>query len=288
MGIPIRALGHGLDVSQLKFVDGITAPASSPDPIIYRVADVIYFRDADGIVHPLVVGADGAGVVTVAAAASPYAVQATDRILLVDTTAGAVTITLPSAGGPFAARPLLVLDAKRQFGTNACTISGNSNNINGAATLVLNSTDAGAQLFWATPTWRALVQGSAAALVTFAAVNAALAAANADINVNGQKITGMASGADPGDAVAFRQTQVTALTLVAGTKTVNTGITILASSKVFLQMRTPGGGGNGVQYKVTGLTVGAPGTGAFTVTAVDTAGALVNTDVSVLDAFIFN
>lgn len=70
--------------------------------------------------------------------------------------------------------------------------------------------------------------------------------------------------------------------LIAGTKTLAAGITISASSKIFLQVVTPGGT-MGTHYKLTGVTTGAPGVGAFTVTAVDTSGSLVNTDTSTLN-----
>jgi hypothetical protein len=82
--------------------------------------------------------------------------------------------------------------------------------------------------------------------------------------------------------------QTGTLTLVAGTKTINTGVTITSASKIFLQPNTPSGGTQGVKYKVpdAGLTVGAPGTGAFIVTAVDNAGATVATDVSTVNYLI--
>jgi len=77
------------------------------------------------------------------------------------------------------------------------------------------------------------------------------------------------------------------LTLVSGTKTINTGITITASSRILLQMTAPGAGALGDKHKVTGKTVGGPGTGAFTVTAIAAAdGTTVATDVSVHDYVI--
>jgi len=82
--------------------------------------------------------------------------------------------------------------------------------------------------------------------------------------------------------------QAGTLTLVGGTKTVNTGITITAASKVFLQLNTPSGATQGVKYKVpdASLVVGGQGTGAFTATAVDNTGAAVATDVSTLNYLI--
>lgn len=85
-------------------------------------------------------------------------------------------------------------------------------------------------------------------------------------------------------------TGVGTATLVAGTVVVNPGVAITASSKITLTLNTPGGATNGSQYKVptAGRTVGAAGVGTFTVTAVDTAGATVATDVSTLDYAIHN
>jgi hypothetical protein len=82
--------------------------------------------------------------------------------------------------------------------------------------------------------------------------------------------------------------QAGTVTLVAGTKTVNTGITITSSSKVFVSLNTPGGGTQGVKYKVpdASLVVGGPGTGTFIVTGVDNAGATVATDVSTINYLI--
>ena len=82
-------------------------------------------------------------------------------------------------------------------------------------------------------------------------------------------------------ALPTAKIQTGSLTLVAGAKTLAAGITITAQSKVFLQMSAAGAGALGAAYTVDGLVVGAPGTGAFTVTAVDAAGAPVATDISV-------
>lgn len=81
--------------------------------------------------------------------------------------------------------------------------------------------------------------------------------------------------------------QTGSATLVAGVKTVNTDITITASSKVYLQLVTPGGT-MGAHHKVGTLVVGGPGTGAFTITAVDASGTLVNTDTSVFNFLIMD
>lgn len=82
--------------------------------------------------------------------------------------------------------------------------------------------------------------------------------------------------------------QTGTLTLVAGTKTVNTGLTLTAASKVYLQLNTPSGGTQGVKYKVpdASLVVGGPGVGAFTATGVDNTGATVATDGSTLNFLV--
>ncbi len=76
---------------------------------------------------------------------------------------------------------------------------------------------------------------------------------------------------------AFRTVRVT---LVAGTDNV-VDVNMTANCRFSTGMVTPGGGGNGVQYKCVA------GVGSFDVTAVDAAGALVNTDVSVVDVTVY-
>lgn len=152
-GIGPRNMGHGLTVSQIRYADGTVAPPSSPDPILYRKGLQLFMRDTLGIEHPVAVGADGLGVVTLTVAQSPYDVQPTDRVLLVDTTDGPVTAKLPAEGGPFLGRSLTVIDAKRKFGTNAATLDGNGKSIGAASTLVLNADDASSTVYWADPTW---------------------------------------------------------------------------------------------------------------------------------------
>lgn len=89
------------------------------------------------------------------------------------------------------------------------------------------------------------------------------------------------------DHVHPKNTQTGSLTLVSGTKTISSGIVITANSKVFLQMSAPGAGALGDHYKVTGLTVGGAGVGAFTVTAIKSSDATtITTDISVHDFLI--
>jgi hypothetical protein len=155
-------MGHGLTVSQTRFADGTIAPPASPDPIFYRKGLQLFLRDTLGIEHPVAVGADGLGVVALTVAQSPYDVQPTDRVLLIDTTDGPVTAKLPADGGPFAGRPLLVLDAKTKFGTNSFTLLGNGHTINGFSALVLSTDKAAASVAWDATEWR-VVAGAGSA-----------------------------------------------------------------------------------------------------------------------------
>lgn len=76
-------------------------------------------------------------------------------------------------------------------------------------------------------------------------------------------------------------------TLVAGTVTIATGITVTATSRVFVSRTAQGGTSTGViAYECTAKTVGAPGTGAITLRANNAAGTIVNTDTSTLDYLI--
>ncbi len=71
-------------------------------------------------------------------AASPYSIQPSDKLLLVDTTGGAVTLVLPD---PTQYYTLQIKDAKGNFGTNAVTLQQHaSEKIEGiAASLVLSA-----------------------------------------------------------------------------------------------------------------------------------------------------
>ena len=60
-----------------------------------------------------------------------------DLVLLTDTTAAILTITLPAA--PAKGRVLTISDSTGQAGAHAITVDGNGQNINGAATQTINS-----------------------------------------------------------------------------------------------------------------------------------------------------
>lgn len=117
------------------------------------VNDSPQLRDRDGVKHPLVVGADGAGVVSLTFADSPYDVTELDRVLAVDSRDGDMVVTLPADGGPFTGRPLFYADARRSFSAHPLTFEGNGKNINGAASLVISEDGAAGMLLYTGSEW---------------------------------------------------------------------------------------------------------------------------------------
>lgn len=97
------------------------------------------------------VAAGTSGITVVTHAMTPYFVTPTDRYLLVDTSGGVVTVKMP--GTPTAPSALQIVDALRSFGTNALTIDGNGHNVNGAGTLVVNTTDDCPLVLYGGTTW---------------------------------------------------------------------------------------------------------------------------------------
>lgn len=147
----IRLAGHRPQVSGLQFIDEVAAPPSVGDPCLVRIGLKVYLQDSNGVLWPLIPGADSAGVVTVTAAMSPYAVQPSDRYLLVDTSGGPVQVNMPAS--PIGVNPIRVVDAKRSFATNNLTLNGGTHNINGAATLVVAIQDACPLVIFGGTTW---------------------------------------------------------------------------------------------------------------------------------------
>jgi hypothetical protein len=95
-------------------------------------------------------------------------------------------------------------------------------------------------------------------------------------------------GVAPGGQIVLTAgLQTGTLTLAAGTKTVSTGITITAQSKVYVQLATLIGT-IGASWAIPpgSLVVGGPGTGAFTVNSVTTTGGPVTTDNSIMNYLI--
>lgn len=110
-------------------------------------------KDKSGIKHPLVVGADGCGVVQIEFGDSPFQVLAHHRKVLVDTSGGAVTCLLPAGTAIQRGTSIEFVDQARSFGTNALTIDGGAADINDAGTLVRSTNDGSATVTWGGVTW---------------------------------------------------------------------------------------------------------------------------------------
>lgn len=115
-------------------------------------------------------------------------------------------------------------------------------------------------------------------------------AAISGVTITGAPTTGQvltATSANNADWQTPISMQTGTATLVSGTITISTGIRIASTSTttIFLTLNTPSGT-LGAHYTANGLVVGGPGTGAFTITSVDTSGATVTTDNSTLNYLI--
>ena len=108
---------------------------------------VLYVSSIDGSLHYL--GPSGTdtqiappnggfeqNITLVNNAASPYSALTTDNIIITDSTAGPITITLPAT--PVTGTTYQIKDGTGQAAINNVTIDGNGNNIDAAATLVIN------------------------------------------------------------------------------------------------------------------------------------------------------
>lgn len=96
---------------------------------LYYNQGQLYLRTAAGR-FPVPGGGGSSGqVVVVTAAGTPYAVQPTDTFIFVDTSAGAVTVTLEAA--PVVGREVII--KKISTDTNVLTIARNGNAIEGSA-----------------------------------------------------------------------------------------------------------------------------------------------------------
>ena len=84
-------------------------------------------------------------------AASPYAVLSTDYIIAADSTAGAITITLPAS--PSVGTIYQIKDRTGQAAIHNITINGNGHNIDAAATFVINDAYGAITLIFGGTTW---------------------------------------------------------------------------------------------------------------------------------------
>ena len=88
--------------------------------------------------------------------ATPFNVGASNFFIFVDTSTIAITLNVPAA--PDTGRWLIVIDDSGNAAANNVTISGNGNNVNGAASIALAANYAWAILFWNGTQWNALTQ----------------------------------------------------------------------------------------------------------------------------------
>lgn len=161
MSLANRRGGVGAQDAIIKFIAQIVAPATDANAVqIYdlpttddNVSTGLLLKDRDGIQHPVVVGADGCGVVQIEFGDSPFQVLPHHRKVLVDTSGGAVTCILPAGAAIQPGTGIEFVDQARSFGTNNLTIDGGAANINGAGTLVRSADDAGVTLTWGGVTW---------------------------------------------------------------------------------------------------------------------------------------
>jgi hypothetical protein len=113
-------------------------PAGTAQLFLNRTTNVLTLQQEDGTLVPLTSfppGAPAVAVKAIAFADSPYQVTAADNVLLVDTSGGAVTVTLEAA--PIQGHEVSI--KRTTTDANAITIAHNGHNIEGAAAdLALN------------------------------------------------------------------------------------------------------------------------------------------------------
>jgi len=111
------------DTPEICFYDGISLTSE-----VFSESKKTYCIGKDGVA-PV---AGGSTTVT-----TTYQVLSTDKIIYVDSTAGAFTITLEAS--PATNRVLEIIDSVGNCGTDTVTIAGNGNNIIGETTALMNS-----------------------------------------------------------------------------------------------------------------------------------------------------
>lgn len=149
-----RQGGVDTQLAVLKFISNSTAPAEdSGADQLYDAGDGVCLIDRDGFSFPLVVGADELGILQMSASDTGDTFDVLTRVVVADTTDGAITGKLPLTAGIRLGHRVLIVDAKRQFATNNFTVDGNGKNINGASTAVLSGQDSVIEFVWGGTTW---------------------------------------------------------------------------------------------------------------------------------------
>lgn len=132
------------------------ASSLAKHPIVLSQIDATMVRESDYAPYD--------PVVLITYADSPYTLAPTQRVALVDSTNGPVTVKYPPTSVALhPAHEVLFLDWKRQFGTNNLTIDGNGRNINAAATLVVSTTGQATLIAKADTTYQVVSANSTAA-----------------------------------------------------------------------------------------------------------------------------
>ncbi len=138
-------IGHATDTTVSRFAAGDIAVEGN---VVYRaggtdvaVADggtgastASAARTNLGVAYNVDVQAWLTPVASIVFAASPYAVAATDEVILANATAGAIVVDLPS---PVSGRRVIV--KKTDASANTVTVDANADTIDGATTFVLNN-----------------------------------------------------------------------------------------------------------------------------------------------------
>ena len=152
------AAGEDIDITCTAGSVNITGGESAADAIVI---------DASGAAGAIQLNSGTGGVVmdsgqtvnvtAVNNAASPYTVLGSDFVIAADTSAGAVTLTLPAA--PATGRKIIVVDEAGNGAAQNITVSGNGNNIAGsgalAATDVIDSDYGTMTLYFTGTIWNA-------------------------------------------------------------------------------------------------------------------------------------
>jgi hypothetical protein len=146
--IDIIATGSSINITSTENVtDAIVITASGAASAVQLDAGTGSFRIGTGLVIP---------VTAVNNAASPYTVLGTDYFLSVDTSGGAVTVTLPAATA-LAGRTFVIRDMGGNAAVNNITIGGGGTNLEGggaaAASKTLSAAYSGATVYSNGTTW---------------------------------------------------------------------------------------------------------------------------------------